>query len=267
MITFKKNNIKSFLSMWARIFFYKLFYFKNKYLINLFKKQEKIGLNKIPVFIISFNRLSYLKKILASLEKYRFTNIYIIDNASTYPPLLNYYKTLSYKIFYLDKNLGHMVFWKDDRFLKFRNNFYIVTDPDLELISNCPNDLIQKMFNTLKRYPFVKKVGVSLKVDDLPSKGFFYKEVNDWEKRYNKIKIAKDNIYYAAVDTTFALYLPDCLSSEMSFYRAFRIGYPYQARHLPWYKTEEEITEEDKYYSEHKTNGWWDVGKGKLTPD
>lgn len=51
-----------------------------------FSNQEKIGINKIPIFILSFNRLSYLKKIIRYLEKCGYTNIYIIDNMSTFPP-------------------------------------------------------------------------------------------------------------------------------------------------------------------------------------
>lgn len=42
----------------------------------------------IPVYIISFNRLSCLKQLVARLERAGYSNIHIVDNGSSYPPLL-----------------------------------------------------------------------------------------------------------------------------------------------------------------------------------
>ena len=43
---------------------------------------------EIPIIINSFNRLTTLKLLVSSLEKRGYTNIYILDNCSTYPALL-----------------------------------------------------------------------------------------------------------------------------------------------------------------------------------
>ena len=43
----------------------------------IFEEQEKRGLVDIPIFIISFNRLSYLKKMVIRLEKMGKKNIII----------------------------------------------------------------------------------------------------------------------------------------------------------------------------------------------
>lgn len=124
---------------------------------------------------------------------------------------------------------------------------------------------IKKMV-LLYKYPMARKVGFSLKIDDLPSNVFFTKQVVKWEKRYYKTFIKKNQIYCADVDTTFALYVPDDLVVS-GFREAFRSAYPYQARYVPWYKVFDDITDEDRYYSEHKTNGWWNVVAGQMTPD
>ncbi len=232
----------------------------------VFIKRKQKGLNDIPVFIISYNRLSYLEQFIPQLEKHGMTNIHIIDNCSTYPPLLDYYKKCPYDIIYMKKNKGHMVFWNSEEFDNYRSDFYIVSDPDLEILETCPNDFLTFFFEKLWKYPFVRKVGFSLKIDDLPLNGCISMDAIKWEKQYYRTYIKKDNLYYAGIDTTFALYVPDSLVGKKKFLSAFRAGNPYQMRHLPWYKDNNNITEEDLYYSSHKTNGWFDPVKG-FRPD
>lgn len=217
------------------------------------------GLRSIPVFIISYNRLSYLKALVERLEALEMTNIHIIDNASTYPPLLEYYRTLPYEIHYMGENVGFMVFWERDEFAKYRKDFHIVTDPDVVPTAECPKDFIKVFLRILMRYPNANKVGFSLKSDDLPPDGLFTEEVLTWERQFNHPYLKKINAYASAIDTTFALYLPEELQANPSFYAAIRTGAPYEARHLPWYKTGADETEEDRYYSTHKNadiNHW-----------
>lgn len=240
---------------------------KQKELMQCFRVQESLGIQNIPIFIINFNRLECLKLLIKNLEKYGYKNIYIIDNASKYPPLLDFYNECKYEVFRMEHNEGHMVFWKNEVFKEWRKNFYVVTDPDVIPIEECPTDFLKYFFGILKKYPFVRKVGFSLRIDDLPPGGIFTKEVLEWEMQFFKKKIIGKNIYYAEIDTTFALYLPDQLCFTRDFLKAFRTGYPYQARHLPWYKTINTITEEDRYYDALKTNGWWSFVKGEVTKD
>jgi len=239
----------------------------NKEVRAAFERREKEGLDGIPVFIISFNRLSYLSRLIESLERVGIRNIHIIDNASTYPPLLEYYKKTPYDVIYVGENLGARVFWKSKIFDKYRNDFYVVTDSDLELVEDCPSDLIGFLFRILKKFPFVRKVGVSLKIDDIPEDSVLGSDVKQWESQFFKAPIRNANAYYASVDTTFAIYLPDHLAEGIPFLRAIRAAWPYQARHLPWYKKTGDISEEDEYYSSHRSNGWWDIAKGEITPD
>ena len=120
---------------------------------------------------------------------------------------------------------------------------------------------MEKFFYILKKYPYISKVGFSLKIDDIPHSAVLYNKVFEWEKKYYEKYLSKDNIYFAQIDTTFALYLPEHLVLSDDFYKAFRTGLPYQCRHLPWYKTKDEVSDEDIFYSSLKTTGWWDVTK------
>ena len=61
---------------------------------------------QIPIIINNRNRYEYLIQLIASLEKRGYTNIYIIDNDSSYPPLLDYYNNCKYEIFRLGENVG-----------------------------------------------------------------------------------------------------------------------------------------------------------------
>ena len=240
---------------------------RNKDIQDAFARKEQEGMDTIPVFIISYDRLTYLSGLISSLEKLGITNIHIIDNASTYPPLLEYYRQTPYDVIYVGENLGSRVFWKSEIFDKYRNDFYIITDSDLEFIDECPRDLVSVLFETLRKYPFVRKVGVSLKIEDIPDDTVLGKEVKEWESQFFKAPINHGKAYYASVDTTFGLWLPDNLAGDIPFLRAIRTAEPYMARHLPWYKRPDDITEEDEYYSSHRSNGWWDVAKGDITPD
>lgn len=69
-----------------------------------FKGIDEINPETIPVFIISFNRLSYVKQIVEWLEKYNFRNINIIDNNSSFTPLLQYLNGLKYTGSYMKEN-------------------------------------------------------------------------------------------------------------------------------------------------------------------
>lgn len=213
----------------------------------------------IPIFIISYNRLSELKKIIFRLESDGYKNIHVIDNASNDEELLQYLKKSPHTVHFLDKNWGPDVLWQshlfDDIIL---HQYYVLTDPDVIPVEECPPDYVQYFYEVLQAYPKKTKVGFALKLDDIPE-DYRYKydiwrfESFYWEKR---IQGSKSVLYDAPLDTTFALYRPGALSGRQdgdSFFSAIRTGAPYIARHLGWYVTEKEIGSSDtSYYADPK---------------
>lgn len=227
-----------------------------------------LNLQKIPVYIISFNRLKYLQRMIEVLEKYNLRNIHIIDNQSSYPPLLEYLAGLPYQVHYMEKNYGHKVFFEAEEFRSVReNDYYVLTDPDVIPIDECPADFMDLFYNILKKHKFANKVGFSLKIDDLPDHYSLKSEVIEWETAMigKKISSAPD-LYKAYIDTTFALYRPQkewVGQKGKEFFAAVRTGYPYEARHLPWYKDLSKPTEEDIFYNKCDCgSGTWN-GKKK----
>ena len=218
-----------------------------------------IFLKRVPIVINSFNRLSCLAELIAFLEKNGYKNIIILDNQSTYTPLLDYYKSTPYRVIYLKHNWGHMALWKSNVFDEFKNSFFVYTDPDVIPVEDCPRNFLRRFMNIMIKHAEYEKVGFGLKLDDIPD-GYKYKrQVENWEKPYWKYPIEKD-VFIASIDTTFSLYSPAYrgFESESGFYKALRTGGRYIARHLPWYSTEDTETQEDIFYrgSSNKSASW-----------
>lgn len=108
----------------------KLFKYAKNYLISFYYLiREKCNPSsikngkEIPIIINNFNRLTTLCLLIEALEKRGYSNIYIIDNASTYPPLLEYYNKCPYTVFRLTENLGFKALWKSHLNKKLCNDY------------------------------------------------------------------------------------------------------------------------------------------------
>ena len=201
----------------------------------------------IPIIINNYNRLSYLKKLIASLEHRGYRNIYIIDNASTYAPLLDYYSSCPYQIFRLDKNIGYMALWKSEIYSMFKRSYYVYTDADMEIDEVCPDDFMQKFIDILIDHPMAQKVGFGLRINDLPDHFSKKQEVIAHESQFWENEV-EPNVFEAQIDTTFALYRPFCKGKADKYQKTYRTGGKYIIRHLPWYVDSESLAYEDIYY-------------------
>jgi len=215
----------------------------------------------VDVFIISYNRLSYFELFIDWLENAGFENIHIVDNASTYPPLLEYLDKSKYNIHRMEKNYGHLVVWESGKFDEIiKNKNYIVSDCDILPVEKCPLDVTEYFERLLKKYPNVTKVGFGLKIDDLPQHNALKMSIVEWEEQFWKKKI-EEGLYDAPVDTTFALYRPNIYPTNKKWWKSIRTDYPYIARHLPWYCDSSNPSKEDIYYQETIQNrfSFWSV--------
>lgn len=214
---------------------------------------NKKDLKSIPVIINNRNRLTYLLQLINWLEKNGYKNIFIIDNDSTYPPLLKYYSETSYHVFKLKENVGHLSLWKTGIIKQFEHDYYVYTDPDVVPVESCPGNVLEFFMKQLNKYKSIEKVGFGLKIDDLPDYYSEKQKVIDWENKFWEKEVEKD-VYDASVDTTFALYRPYTNGADW-VQKAYRTGGNYVARHLPWYENSSNPSEEDKYYKEHVREG------------
>lgn len=230
-------------------YFYKLFG-KTHRALTLAESKE------IPIIITSFNQLEYLKKLIDFLLSKGFLNIVVIDNNSTYKPLLDYFNEIQSKvtIHKLQKNYGHLVFWKRyDLFVKYGNGYYVVTDPDIVPLADCPDDFLLKFQSILSANKKRMKVGFGLEIKDIPLSNPNREKVIQWEKKFWEKKIS-EGVFDADIDTTFALYKPYYHRKNKKFKTALRTDYPYVAIHGGWYIDINKLSEEQLYYFETANN-------------
>lgn len=194
-------------------------------------------MSKIHVLLVNRNLLTTTKNTIDFLRKESRVQVHILDQASTYPPLLEWYKTISEEVLYC-KNEGPYSCW-NPKYKDLRRNSFIIADSDC-LYDNVPDDWLDVMLEALENSP-VSKVGFSLNIKDLPKtelgKQAYNHEIKYWQ---NKVEYGWD----AHVDTTFALYREYAPFT----YDAIRLDTPYTIQHAPWYLNVENLPEEWKYY-------------------
>lgn len=188
--------------------------------------------------IINYNRIT----LPVNLAFWAYTNgldPVIVDNNSTYQPLLDYYKfRCPFPVLRMDENYGAHVVWEQNVLKTLGiTDKYIVTDPDLDC-SNIPDDFLAVLEAGLLKYPFFDKCGFSLETKGATSPGTV-----EWELQFWKQPL--DDIYFnAAIDTTFALYKTPVFS-----YKGIRTNRPYTAIHVPWaYTHVKDLPEDEQFY-------------------
>jgi len=227
-------------------------YAKRKMLKHL--NSDEIDYREIPVIINNYNRVDHLLKLIHWLEKSEMKNIFIIDNASTYPILLDYYKNTRYHVVKLSANLGYKAFWDSSIHLWFRGLPYIYTDPDVLPVEECPHDAVKFFQEVLKENENINKVGFGLRIDDIPDYYHRKSEVINWELKFWEQPVA-ENLYKADIDTTFALYRANSVKQQWG--KTLRTGGKYLMRHLPWYENSGILSEEELYYQKRTTCSSW----------
>ncbi len=204
--------------------------------------------DKIPIFIIMHDLLSWPRAMVEYLSLMPEALPILVDNASTYPPLLEYYESCPYEVIRLTENMGHHAPWAADLITSRANDLYVVTDPDLDL-SHVPLDMLVRLEAGLRAHPTVSKAGLSIEIKDIPFDFPKRKEVLGWETPFWERPVG-ERWYDAPLDTTFALYSIQ-KGWPGGFMGAIRAARPYTVRHLPFYLTPGNLTDEYRYYMEH----------------
>lgn len=201
-----------------------------------------------PIVINNFNRLTSTRNMYEFLRSRNYSNIIILDNNSTYPPLLQWYSTLNEnEVMRFSSNIGaHCLF--DSGYLKNIDSEYVVySDSDIEFNPLMPDNFLETMKSMLLKYN-EQKIGLALRIDDVPPSCYrnCFTGTIDHERQFWVNQLEKD-VYMAMVDTTFCL----LRNPKHHDLRALRIAGNFTARHLPWYTEYSTLNEEEIYFIEN----------------
>ena len=198
---------------------------------------------RTPVFVNNFNRLSSTRNLAFWIAELARARVIILDNASDWPPLLDWYERCPFEVRRLGANIGHRAAWISGAVAGITTPYYVVSDADLSM-DGCPRDVLEQLADGLTRFPWATKAGVGLEIDDIPAEYPSRDLVLGIERQYWAQRL-DDRFFQAAVDTTFALYRagedPPCAP-------ALRSDRPYIARHLPWYVCPATLDDEERHY-------------------
>lgn len=217
---------------------------------------SSFDVRNIPVIINNRNRLEYLQMLLKWLDRMGMTHVIILDNDSTYPALLEFYQSCPHKVVFLKKNVGPRALWETKELQKYTQDYYIYTDPDVVPDESVQLQGIELMYKTLHSKFAIDKIGLALRIDNLPDTFSLKKDVIGWESGF-WTKPVSPQFFSAPVDTTFALYAPYAMGGGEC--KAYRTNFPNVASHMPWYENSQQPKPEDEYYRKHAAaqNSHW----------
>lgn len=213
---------------------------------------------KIPCYIVAYNNLTHVDHMVKQMEKYN-DNIIIIDNKSSYPPLLEYYKNSKHKIIILEKNIGAN-FYLTEEYSTFPEIF-IYTDPDLLFNEKMPDNFLQILYEQTEKYQ-TARVGLALDLSDhhlFGTQKHCGQTIVQWETKFWTKPIMNEDgldLYRAAVDTTLAVHNKRFPRTDLT---DIRVAGDFKCKHIPWYKehplllTEEELS----YYTNKNISSSW----------
>lgn len=211
-------------------------------------------MKETPIVINNLNRLSTTKKLVEDLQRLGYYYIHILDNDSTYPPLLEWYEELrasgEVDIYSVGKSSNQLALWNSGYISTLRHYDYIVyTDSDIELNPDTPDDFIEQLINIAQssKIEGVNKIGLALKIDDLPNTEMSKFVINHESQFWNNKCMGEVELYNSDIDTTFAVIDP----KEPFTYKALRVAGNFTCKHIPWYTDFGNLTEEEKYVLEH----------------
>ncbi len=207
-----------------------------------------------PIYLTNMNRLTTTKKMVEDLFKLNGSaKINIIDNASTYKPLLDWYEEIKNDVNVIKQqtNLGPWTFFYSGHFSKCPDDFYVYSDADLELNPNMPYNWQEILMDYHKRWN--RKASLVLRLDDIPEsemkKHISFHQSVCWNPTQ------EENVWHGVTDMTFSF---DAKSAGYR-YESVRIGGNFACRHIPWYLDPLNINEEEKYYLDHIDNKYPDA--------
>lgn len=220
------------------------------------------------VIIPVYNNPTYTTQIIEQLIHIGLSNIVLVNNASRSVPmckLLEELRVSGIRVLSLPHNYGPHFFERHLISLDLPSKFTFLTDPDMALNREMPDNFFEIMVEVSERFK-VGKVGFALDISasSSPIELVAYHAgrrhtVREWEQAYWNLPVQNDmglEIYAAEVDTTF------CLINSTYFEPArprfgVRLAGAFTAEHLPWSHSRNLSDAEKRSYRSFATFTHW----------
>lgn len=188
-------------------------------------------------------------------------SLIVLDMGSTWEPFLEYVDASKFEVIRFSQGLGPRDLWTLGYLKEIGHGPFFLSDGDLDYTS-LSNDGFQKLVEVSDRYPWFPKVGLSLKIDDLPQDVEGHR-IKRWDYDNMKVRLDSD-CYISSVDTTAAFYRNR--TTDFYYRPALRLNRNYEVRHYPWYERPENLDQEAKtYYSLAVSNISTGIIKNQVT--
>ncbi len=113
----------------------------------------KLDYRELPIFINARDLVTPLKRQVTWLLEAGYSRIYILDNDSTYPPLLDFYAAFRAEVMVLPlgANVGHTALWDLGILESLEiSTPFVYTDPDIVPIDECPGQVLEFYLEVLR---------------------------------------------------------------------------------------------------------------------
>lgn len=213
-----------------------------------------------PVVIPTCNNVTYLKRTIDFFKSRDFNEFLIMDNGSSYPPMLEFLHQVAhqYTVLLSSHNPGPREFYKNKDILDWLPNYFIVTDPDLIFKEELDRKSIDYLIEITEKHQ-IFKVGSALALEmtepnilDIPARWCQSDlTIRLWERSFweNIFSVTNygDVIYKAPIDTTFALYNKK-YDTGLFMHNNLRVAGRYTAKHCGWMEPPPIPLEEYEFY-------------------
>lgn len=218
------------------------------------------GLAGTPAIIPTFNNPTYTKYMVGFLKNHVDGDIVILDNKSTYGPMIELLDELSLenRVIVQDTNFGPRQLFNDANAFELLPEYFVFTDPDLKFSDSIPSNFIE-VFKNILDTSAVFKVGcaldISIEENTVLNNEYFVggnpTTIKNIESQYyNNLDGSYPDylVFNAPIDTTFALYKKSNIVN--GFFSAKRVGGEFSAIHCGWDVIPPIPQEEYKFYTD-----------------
>lgn len=230
--------------------------------------EELILRRSIPVVINSFNQYTYLRGMVERLRAEGFRNLFIVDQASDHPPLMEWLSRVGRDehayVLYSPTNQGPHDFFLSGRYGMFGGAPFFYTDPDLSW-QKLAGNFVTRMVELVHRYR-VFKVGSALTIPSLDqakvglqmrSKDGRLISVAEHEAQFWENEVLP-GVYNAPIDTTLHLFAPQYYVQGTPLITGLRVaGEGFDLNHLPWFNNDPMPQDEYQHYLSKSRHTTW----------